>query len=129
MEIEQRFQTPLAYLCLIGGVRGIPIGVLKDIAQDDCWGIGAIIATADERAHELVLTSLAPELFGELPFAQGGGETKRLRETDVIRDNLLDKLVKRLYADGGEHLVDLLRAIAYMPRVKFLLCHESFHSI
>ena len=54
LEIEQRLQTPLAHLRLIGCVGSVPNRVLQHIASDNRWGDGSVPTAADVTAVQYI---------------------------------------------------------------------------
>ena len=55
LKIQQRLESPLADFGLIGRIRGVPGGVLQNIAQDHRWHDRAVVPHADQRRHDQVL--------------------------------------------------------------------------
>ncbi len=51
---EQRLEPALRDLRLVGGVLGVPAGILEDVAQDHRRHQAAVVTLADERAQHLV---------------------------------------------------------------------------
>ncbi len=56
LEVEERLQPALADLGLVGGVRGVPGGVLEHVAQDHGGSDRAVVAEPDQVRHAAVAT-------------------------------------------------------------------------
>ena len=55
LEVQQRFESALGDLGLVGGVGGVPGGVLDQVAADDGRGDRVVVALADELgAHDVL---------------------------------------------------------------------------
>ena len=61
LEVEERLEPTLADLGLVGRVRGVPGRVLEHVAQDHAGGVGAVVASADERGDHLVAIGEGPQ--------------------------------------------------------------------
>ncbi len=68
LKVEQRLQTALRYLRLVGRVLGIPARVLKDIAQNDSRGDAVVITKANVALVETVLAGQPPHFLKKLVF-------------------------------------------------------------
>ena len=86
LEIQQCLEPALGDLGLVGGVGGVPAGVLEDVALDDAGDGGVVIAHADVAAENLVLRGDGVELGQGLGFASGGGQAQRTLQADLGRD-------------------------------------------
>ena len=105
LEIEQCFEPSLGDLCLIGGVGGVPGGVLQNMALDQCWRRRVVITQADQRTFHLVEAPDASE-FGEglsLPAARGHGIRRRLRIPNGSGHNSVQKGIEISETQGGQH--------------------------
>ena len=104
LEIQQRFEATLRDLGLIGGVGGVPRGVLEDVARNGGRHGRRVIAHADERAQGAVAVGQFADVGGEFVFAHPlGGQRQRFFETDGLRNDLCDELVGRFHAEHVEH--------------------------
>ena len=103
LEVEQRLQTPLRNLGLIGGVGGVPRGILEDVARHGGRYGAGVVAHADERPQRVILVGQRADVCGEFVFAHALGQVERFFEADRLRDHLCDQLVDALDADRVEH--------------------------
>ena len=55
LKIEQRLQTTLGNLGLVGGVGCIPGRILQDVALNHTWSAGSVVSLADKGSVNLVL--------------------------------------------------------------------------
>ena len=70
LEVQQRLQAPLRDLGLVGGVGGVPAGILQDVAQDHRRGDAVGVAHADEAAGDPVAPGQRPGPGQQLVLAQ-----------------------------------------------------------
>ena len=108
LEIEQRFQAPLRDFGLVGGVGGVPRGILEDVARDGGRHGARIVAHAYERAQAAVACGQPADVGGEFVFAHPlFGQSQRFLEADRLRNDLREEFVDRPDADHVEHLLQL----------------------
>ena len=74
LEVEEGFETALGDFGLVGGVGGVPGGVLEDVAVDDGGDDGAVVALADERGEDLIFGGDGAEGGDGLDFGERGAE-------------------------------------------------------
>ena len=112
LEVKQGFQSSLRHFGLVGGVGGVPHGVLEDVPLDDGRGDGVVPSHADVGGVELVFGGESGDVSSELMFRHGGGEFQRLFQPDVCRDGLVYQLVQAFHSYFAEHLRFVLFADA-----------------
>ena len=83
LEVEQRFQTSLRNLGLIGRVGRVPRRILEQIPQNHAGRDGAVVAHADERLGAPVLCSHAAKPVEILVLGFGRWQLQRLLEPDA----------------------------------------------
>ena len=108
LEVQQGLQPPLRDLRLIGGVGGVPARVFQHVAADDGRGDGAVVAQPDHRGQDLVTPRETAQLSQRASFGEGRGQVK-WRGGGDRRQRGLGELIERGVADGGEHLLLLVR--------------------
>ena len=86
LEIKQRFHAPLRNLCLIWRVRGIPAGVLQNVALNDCRRNAVVIAHANKRAEHMIARGQVRQLLHHVCLTGSGRHLQR-----------------SFHADGGRH--------------------------
>ena len=106
--VEQSLQTTLRDLSLIGGVRGVPRGVLEYVTRDCCGHGRRVVAHTDERTQGAVTLRERTDQLSKLELAQTlFGQCEGFTQTDRLRNNLRDQLFAALNADHFEHLFEL----------------------
>ena len=116
LKVQQRLQTALRDLRLIGRIGRVPGGVFQDIALDRGRGRRAVIAHTDERGHSHVLrpdfAHMAEHLmFGHRRPCEGRGLADRHGH------GLINQRIQRRLANHLEHLFHLGRRRADMTAV------------
>jgi hypothetical protein len=76
LEVQQRFESALGDLGLVGGVGGVPGGVLHEVAADHGGGDRVVVALADELGAHDVLGSQVPEVGEHFEFGAAGGRSR-----------------------------------------------------
>ena len=71
LEVEQRLEAALGDLGLVGGVGGVPGGVLHDIAQDHRRGVRSVVTLPDHLHGGLVLAGNGAQLRQGFLFGTG----------------------------------------------------------
>ncbi len=112
LEVEERLESPLGDLGLIGRVCRVPGGVLEDVALDDGRRDGAVVAQADHRGEHLVAGREAAQLLDDGELGLGRDDAHRLGGADGVGNGGRGELVEAGAPDGGEHLGDLSLARA-----------------
>ncbi len=107
LEVDESFETALGDFGLVGGVGGVPGGVLEDVALDDGGNDGSVVALADERGEDLVFGGDGAEVGDGLDFGERGAEGELAGGEDGGGDGLGDELVDGVEADGLEHGLDV----------------------
>ena len=102
LEVEQRFESALRNLGLIGGVGGVPAGVLEDVPLDDAGHERVGVTQANQAAKDLVLGGHPAELGEGGAFAGGGGEIERAA-ADVRGHGGVNQRVERRIAQLLQH--------------------------
>ena len=105
--VEQRLETALRDLGLVGRVLGVPARVLQDVAQDDGRRVAVVVAHADEGAQHAVLRGLLPQLLERLLLAQRQRQGERAGEADPGRHRLAHEGVERRHSQRLQHPGDL----------------------
>ena len=108
LEVEQRLQTALGYFRLVRGIGGIPARVFQHVALNDRRQLHGGIAHADVRLEALVATGNRLQLRQRGEFGSRVAHLWWGRQLDILRHNLADQGVKRIRADGLQHLLLLL---------------------
>ena len=108
LEVQQRLEAALRYFGLVGGVGGVPRGILEDVARDGGRHGARIVAHAYERAQAAVACGQPADVGGEFVFAHPlFGQSQRFLEADRLRNDLREEFVDRPDADHVEHLLQL----------------------
>ena len=123
LEIQQRLQTPLGNLRLIGGVGRVPARVLHDVAPDHAGHFRRMVAHADVVAEQRVLRS---QLINVLEIGRLGHRFRqghRPLTQDGLGHGPRDEGGHGVVAGGRQH-VDLV----FLPRAEVTLdecsgCH------
>ncbi|MCY1296918.1 hypothetical protein D9M70_463340 [compost metagenome] len=103
LEVQQRLQTALGDLRLVGGVGGVPAGVFQHVAQDHRGGDGAVVAHADQAGPQLVLLGVAAQPGQGLLLVQRRRQIEGPIKKDCRRYSLHDQLIEAVEAHGLEH--------------------------
>ena len=118
LEDQQRLQPPLRDLSLIGGVLGVPAGVLEHVSLDHRRRHAAVVAEADQRAQEAISTHDPAQRGQGLPLARLAlrreivGQREGLGGPDRSRDGRVDQRLQGVEIERPEHLGDLMIARA-----------------
>ncbi len=104
LEIEQRFQTALRNLGLVGRIGRVPRRVLKNIPLDRRRRDSAVIALSDQAGEHLVLARNLAHVLKHLALAHRLAEIKWLFRTDRLGQRVIDQRIKAFGAHGVEHL-------------------------
>ena len=120
LEIQQGFQAALGDLRLIGRVGGVPARVLEDVPEDDGRGMAVIVAHADVGPRRPVGGGDLPGFAQQLLLGQRLRQLQLTREPDAFGHRPLHQLFQGTQAQRGQHLPDLRRAGADVPRRKQL---------
>jgi hypothetical protein len=115
LEVQQRFEAALRDLRLVRRIRGVPGGVLQDVALHDRRRDGAVVAEPDHRAHDGVEARQAAQLADDRGLRRGRVEPQRSLRTDRWGDGHVDERVERRVADDLEHRGDVVRGRADVP--------------
>jgi hypothetical protein len=103
--IQQGFKAALGDLGLVGGVGGVPAGVFEHVALDHRWGMGAMVAAADQAFDMKVVVGCEGGQFGENGrLVDGVRKIHFLVDSDAAGDGAGDEIVDGGGADGGQHL-------------------------
>ncbi|VUC29849.1 unnamed protein product [Clonostachys rosea] len=141
LEVEEGLKTTLADLGLVGSVAGVPSWVLEDVALDDGWDLGTVVASSNVGLGDGVevakLLHLLPHELLRAPVCRHGSQgvlgLPLLDQvhagglpSDLLWDGLADKL---LHGGGGgdeslEHLLVLVYLVAEMPSGEGLMLLE-----
>ncbi|KPX70433.1 Uncharacterized protein ALO35_04500 [Pseudomonas amygdali pv. lachrymans] len=87
LKIEQRLQTTLGNLRLIGRVGGVPGRVFQQIAQDRCRRVGVVVTLADVGLEQLILAGDGLDGRQRIGFALPGRQVQHAGALDAFRDN------------------------------------------
>ena len=103
LEVEQGLQAALGNLRLVGGIRGIPAGILKQAAADDGGGQGVRISLAIEGFKHSVLIGELPQ-SGLCPvFRECFWQVGKFRSADLGWNGGIDKRLHAVVAHRAEH--------------------------
>ena len=127
LEVQQRLEPALGDLGLVGGVLGVPAGVLQDIAQDDAGRERVVVAHADEGAVDLVVAGQAAQVGQHLRLAERRRQLQRPGQADVGRHGLGDELVQRIHAEHLHHPRHIQRPRSQMPPRKRIQRLQQLH--
>ena len=103
LEVEQGFEPPLRNLGLIGRVLCVPTGIFQDVAQNDPWRQGAIIAHADKRAVKFVRLRQGAHISQHIGFAAWPGQLQFAAHADRLGYGLVDEGIERIDPDDLDH--------------------------
>ena len=106
LEVEQGLQSPLGDLGLVGGVGGVPGGVLEHVALQQCRGGRVVVPLADQAAHHAIAGGDGGQLRQGRGLVTGLGEALEGllgAEQDIGRHHLGGELLQGLEAQLGEH--------------------------
>ena len=99
LEVEQRLQTALTDLGLIGGVRGVPARVLEHVALDDARHHRAVVPHA-HHADEHPVALAHPARGGhQLPFAHRRRQVEGLVVADLLGHRLVDQRLEGIESE------------------------------
>jgi hypothetical protein len=73
LEVQEGLEPALRDLGLVGGVGGVPAGVLEDVPEDDRRRERSVVAHPDVRAVDVVPLGEGAGLRQQLVLGQGGG--------------------------------------------------------
>ena len=108
LEVEQRFQAALGDFRLVRGIGGIPARIFQHVALNNRRQLHGGVAHADVRLEALVATGDRLQLCQRGEFGCRVAHLRWGRQLDILRHNLADQGVKRIRADGLQHLLLLL---------------------
>mmetsp|Transcript_13174 Transcript_13174/g.32163 ORF Transcript_13174/g.32163 Transcript_13174/m.32163 type:complete len:534 (+) Transcript_13174:3450-5051(+) len=112
LEVHQRLQPALGDLRLVRRVRGVPGGILQQVAQNRGGHQRAVVAHAEEVLPRLVLRHQPLQARERLRLGPRGtrllGQVGGQLAPDVLGDGLPDQLLQRRHADSLKHVGDLL---------------------
>jgi hypothetical protein len=103
LEVQERLEAPLGDLGLVGRVRGVPGGVLQDVAADDRGRVGAVVAEADHGPLRPVQFGEGPEFGLGLGLRDGGGEGQAVAGADQLGHAGVHERFEAGQAHGLEH--------------------------
>mmetsp|Transcript_50792 Transcript_50792/g.163025 ORF Transcript_50792/g.163025 Transcript_50792/m.163025 type:complete len:1046 (-) Transcript_50792:41-3178(-) len=126
LEVDQRLQSALGDLWLVGGVSCVPAGILRQVPEHDAGDMRAVVAHADEVLGNDVLlqnrlgkgqrTCLADGAVGQ--FHKGLAAHRR-------GDGLRNQLVQVLDTDELAHFIHVLGRWPQVPACKLVGGHEQ----
>ena len=70
LEVQQRLEAALRYFGLVGGVGGVPRGILEDVARHGGRYGAGVVAHADERSEAAVAVGQRADVGGEFALHQ-----------------------------------------------------------
>ena len=103
LEIDERLEAALRDLRLVRRVRGVPGGVLEDVAQDHARRVGLVVALPDERLHHHVLLGDAAQARERLAFGARRADAHGVAAADGGRNDGIDELGARAEAQHAQH--------------------------
>ena len=119
------FEAALGNLGLIGGIGGVPCGILEHVAHDDGGSGRRVPAHTDERTHLSVLGGQLTHMSRELVFGHSlCGQSDGFAQADGCRNHLSYQLVHTGDADDCEHLLQVGFRHAYMAVSEFIERHN-----
>ena len=86
----------------------VPTRVFEEVALDDGRSDAVVIAHAEVRAEDLILSGDLLQRGQCLMFAARGGELERIREPNLRRDRLINQGIEAGKAQGFEHFPGFL---------------------
>ena len=103
LKVQQRFETALGDLRLIGRVGRVPTGILEDVSEDDAGRHAVVVAHPDVRARSDVTRRDRAEA-PEIPMlGVRFGKIERRRQSNARRNRLLDERINRRNANSAQH--------------------------
>ena len=104
LEVEQRLEAALGDFGLVRRVGGVPAGILEDIAADDRWCDGAVVAHPDQRHVGPIALGDGLELLLSTQLAKRFGKIEHVVETNVGGHGAIDQFGERVDTDRREHV-------------------------
>ena len=105
LEIDQGFETALRDLRLVRRVRGVPGGILENVAENDARRMRAVVALSDERFVHRVLRRQRSQLRQRLGLAPRWWQIHWRGPPDRRRHQCVDQRSTRRIAERLEHLL------------------------
>ena len=99
---------------------GVPTGIFEDIALDDRWRDGVIIAHADAGAKNLVLRRDFFQFRQRFKFTARGGKIQLLAKADFFGNGCVNQVVEAFKTDLCEHFGRIAFARADVAADKFI---------
>jgi hypothetical protein len=109
LEVQQCFEPTLGDLGLVGGVGGVPGGVLHQVAADHGGRDRVVVALTDELSAHDVLAGKVAQIGEDVEFGAAGRQVE-LFVLDGFRDGGTRERFERIIAEFGEHGLDVVGA-------------------
>jgi len=103
LEVQQRLQPALGDLRLVGGVGGVPAGVLQHVAQDHPGGDGAVVAQPDHGGQHPVAGGQLTQPGQGGALAERGRQPQRAGGADRLGHRVVDQRVDVGVAEIRQH--------------------------
>ncbi len=114
LEVEQRFETALGDLGLVGRVRGVPARVLEHAAANHTGRDRVVVAETDEAPQHGVGLGHGGEPGHVLVLRLAVGQRHWCRPADGGGNGFVDQRVERRRANRRQHLGQFVRAWTYV---------------
>ena len=116
---EQRFQSALAHLSLVRGIRGVPDRVFEHVTTDDGRRDGTVPTAADQRTRQYIVAIQFRLRHRQVLLLRDRFiQLDSFRQQNILRHRLTDELVQRLGADGLQHVFFIGGGESYMAGLK-----------
>ena len=103
--VQECFESPLRNLRLVRRVRGVPAGVLKNVALNHRRNEGVVVAQPDVRTKHLVLVGYRAEFVEHIVLRSCRPHVERATKADVLGNRCIHELVERVISKRLEHRV------------------------
>ncbi len=103
LEIEQRLQTALGNLWLVGRVGGVPGRVFQQVAQDRGGCVGVVVTLADVGLEQLVLAGDGLDGGQCIGFTLPGRQVQHAGALDAFRDHAVAQRFNGVETQGLQH--------------------------
>mmetsp|Transcript_64550 Transcript_64550/g.113996 ORF Transcript_64550/g.113996 Transcript_64550/m.113996 type:complete len:535 (+) Transcript_64550:1456-3060(+) len=123
--VQQRLQTALGDLRLVGSVRSVPSGVLQNVAEDHVRGEHFVVAHADERLQNLVLGHHVLQRGESFGLTHGLVKLKVLGQADGLGHGGIHKVSKTGKSDLLKHLLLVTSLGTHMAGLKLIQRSED----
>ena len=118
---QQRLQTALGNLRLIGRVGGVPARIFQHVALDDGGGVGAVVAHADKAAADAVAPGKLTQPCQHIDFPLRSAQVHGPAAPYPLGHGGVDQGLRALITQRQRHFLLLGRCGADMTGQKFIV--------